>query len=216
MEIEYNVTIYLTFFLIDKNLEKVYNKKNIKSVFEGSVRVISGRYRGRNIETVHNNSIRPTTDRIKENLFNILMPYIQDSIFLDLFCGSGNIGIEAISRGAKKVYFNDMQKSSINILKKNLRYITEQYIVTQLDFKNFLYQCKLQFDIIYLDPPYQTQYAIDALTIISARAILKETGIVIIESDKRIETSIPLLECYDQRKYGNIYLTFYKRKKEEV
>ncbi len=109
-----------------------------------------------------------------------------------------------------------MQKSSINILKKNLRYITEQYIVTQLDFKNFLYQCKLQFDIIYLDPPYQTQYAIDALTIISARAILKETGIVIIESDKRIETSIPLLECYDQRKYGNIYLTFYKRKKEEV
>lgn len=180
------------------------------------MRVISGRYRGRNIDTVQNNSIRPTTDRIKENLFNILMPYIQDSIFLDLFCGSGNIGIEAISRGAKKVYFNDMQKSSINILKKNLRYITEQYTVTQLDFKNFLYQCKLQFDIIYLDPPYQTQYAINALTIISARAILKETGIVIIESDKRIETSIPLLECYDQRKYGNIYLTFYKRKKEEV
>ena len=180
------------------------------------MRVISGKYRGRNIETVQNNSIRPTTDRIKENLFNILMPYIQDSLFLDLFCGSGNIGIEAISRGAKEVYFNDMQKSSIAILKKNLRFITEKYTITQFDFKNYLYQCKLQFDIIYLDPPYHTKYAVDALHLIAEKDILKENGIAVVESDKPIEANILLLECYNQRKYGNIYLTFFKRKNLEI
>ena len=175
------------------------------------MRVISGKYRGRNIETVQNNSIRPTTDRIKENLFNILMPYIQESQFLDLFCGSGNIGIEAISRGAKHVHFNDMQKSSIAMLKKNLGYIVEPYSITQFDFKNYLYQCKMQFDIIFLDPPYHSKYAIEALQLIAEKNILKEDGIAIVESDRAMEETIFGLECYNQRKYGNIYLTFYRR-----
>ena len=173
----------------------------------GNLRVISGKYRGRIVETVQNTSIRPTTDRIKENLFNILMPYIHESKFLDLFCGSGNIGIEALSRGAAYVHFNDMQKTSIAILKKNLQYVTDSYTITQFDYKNFLYQCKLQFDIIFLDPPYHSNYAIEAVRIIAERALLQADGIVIIESDKP-NTAELALEIFDSRKYGNIYLTF--------
>lgn len=179
---------------------------------EDILRVISGKYRGRVIETIQNNSIRPTTDRIKENLFNILMPYIQESTFLDLFCGSGNIGIEALSRGAKTVHFNDVQKSSIAMLKKNLHFVTEPYTITQYDYKNYLYQCKQQFDILFLDPPYHSKYAIDALSIIAEKSILKEDGCIVVESDAPIEGYSNLLECYNQRKYGNIYLTFFKRK----
>ena len=183
------------------------------------MRIISGKSRGTKLYTLEGENTRPTLDRVKESLFNIIQNEILDCIFLDLFAGSGAIGLEAASRGAKKVILSDSSKQAIDIIKKNIiKTHSEEYTkIYNKDFHDVLdNKIKEKVDIIYIDPPYATNFAYEALEKIINKNILKETSIVIIETDQeeKITKQIQKLkiDIYDKRKYGRANLIFLKKR----
>ncbi len=154
------------------------------------MRIVSGKARGTKLYTLEGNNTRPTLDRVKESLFNILQQDIQDSIFLDLFAGSGAIGLEAASRGAKKVLLCEISKDAVEIINKNIEktHMQDRTILYKMDFNDFLKkELKDNVDIIYLDPPYQTNYAIQALQTLLEEKKIKSQTLTIIETNKETE-----------------------------
>lgn len=181
------------------------------------MRVISGKVRGLKLNTPKNEDVRPTTDRVKESLFNIINPYIMESSILDLFAGTGSLGIECLSRGAKKCVFVDISKESIAIVKSNIKKarVENESVVLNLDFKDAVNKLKIQkskFDVIFMDPPYYKNMFIDALEKIDNADLLDEDGIIVVEHDSKDEfpENIGRLEKFKAKKYGNTTLTFYK------
>lgn len=173
------------------------------------MRIIGGKYRGMKLAQFDGEEIRPTADRVKESLFNILAPEIAGAKVLDLFCGSGNLGIESLSRGAASVRFNDISPDSIKVLKENLaRLKGENYFVSFKDFSACL-ACVERYDVIFIDPPYRLDAGIRALEIIGGTRLLNEGGVAVYERDRKFEGEISGLEKYDERKYGKTYLTFF-------
>lgn len=169
------------------------------------MRVISGRYRGMTLSGFNGNDIRPTADRVKESLFNIISDRVAGARVLDAFCGSGSLGIECLSRGAEFVHFNDKSAESVALCKKNLMRIEGNYKVTCADFS----RAAGEFDLIFIDPPYASEVGVAALSL--AARILSGNGIAVYERDRSFSGEIAGLEKYDERKYGRTYLTFFKR-----
>ena len=180
------------------------------------MRIISGTARGTNLYTLEGKETRPTLDRVKESLFNIIQNKIQDSIFLDLFSGSGAIGLEAVSRGAKKSILCDRSKDAIKIIKNNTQktHLENKVEIFNKDFKELLKSDIKKIDIVYIDPPYKTDYIFESLKIITENNNLNEDGLIILETDEkdRILNQIDKLkiEVIDQRKYGRAHLIFLK------
>ncbi|MBQ6554015.1 MAG: 16S rRNA (guanine(966)-N(2))-methyltransferase RsmD [Firmicutes bacterium] len=150
------------------------------------MRVISGSARGLKLKAPDGLNTRPTTDRIKESLFNIIAADLFDICFLDLFGGSGGIGIEALSRGARKAYFADSSRKSIDIINDNLKRarLDDKAVVLNCDFRQALSRIKAEgekFDIIFLDPPYNTTLAADAARLITELGLLADDGYIIAE-----------------------------------
>ena len=179
------------------------------------MRVISGTARGTKLKSIESLSTRPTLDRVKESLFNILQPYIQEANVLDLFAGSGALGIEALSRGAKKCTFCDKSYEAIQMLKQNLERTRqkEKAIVLQQDYKTCLKEQKGKWDIILLDPPYSLDIAVDAVKRIIELHLLSQEGLIVIETDEKEREELELkeiaeLEVKDVRKYGRVSLLF--------
>jgi len=186
------------------------------------LRVISGNNRGKKLIAPEGSDVRPTENRTKESLFNILSPLKQESVVLDLFAGSGAIGIEFLSRGAKVVYFVDNSLRSINTVKENLNNtrLTNRSEILMKDAITALEQfirSYMQFDYIFIDPPFMKVELIEqALNLISEGNILNVGGIIIVEQSKEVvllEQYNNILK-YDYRKYGKRALSFYKT--EEV
>lgn len=180
------------------------------------MRIIGGKYRSRILSEFAGEDVRPTSDRVKESLFNILSLKLYGARVLDLFSGSGALGLESLSRGAKEVVFNDFSKDSITILKKNLAALKipvngEEAKVSQYDFAACLDCVRGNFDLIFIDPPYRFEYGKTALIKIAQRGLLSENGIAVYERDRPFEDEIEGLEKYDERKYGKTYLTFFRR-----
>ena len=180
------------------------------------MRVIAGEFRGRRLDRIEGMDIRPTSDKVKEALFSILGDTIIDSVFLDLFGGTGGIGIEALSRGAKHVVFIDANIKSIKVLKGNLDNlnIKDNAEVFHTDYTTAigkLYKFKKQFDIIFIDPPYRAGMAQNALEAIDKNPILTQTGLIVVEHDsgEDMPQSIGRLNKYRIKKYGNTTLAFY-------
>ncbi len=174
------------------------------------MRIISGKYRGMVLAQFNGAEIRPTADRVKESLFNILSDKTGGARVLDLFCGSGNLGIECISRGAEFVGFNDASRDSIAVLKKNLARIPEKnYSVTVCDYAACLARGGA-FDIILIDPPYRSDAGVRALEIIAKNSLLNAGGVAVYERDVSFCGTVDGLEMYDERKYGKTYLSFFK------
>jgi len=153
------------------------------------MRVITGKARGHKLLAPEGFDTRPTTDRIKESLFNIIAPDLQNSNFLDLCCGSGAIGIEALSRGAKMAVFVDSAEECQTYVKRNLEFtkLIENATIIKNDAINavrYLKEKNFEFDIIFMDPPYKSNIAEKALLEISKAGILKKTGYVIVEASK--------------------------------
>ena len=162
------------------------------------MRVISGKLRGTKLNSIESNLTRPTLDRVKESLFNIMQNQIEDSIILDLFAGSGAIAIEFLSRGAKKAYLCDKSQDAVKMIKQNLQKtrLTENSIVINKDYKKCLdelQKSKVKFDIIFLDPPYEADLSIDAVKTIKKLDLIKEQGSI---------------EVKKQKKYGRVSLIF--------
>ena len=181
------------------------------------MRVISGKVRGIKLDTPKNDDVRPTTDRVKESLFNIINPYVIDSNVLDLFAGTGSLGIECLSRGALSATFVDVSKDSINIVKSNVKKarVENESTILNLDFKTAIDRLNVQnkkFDIIFMDPPYYKNMFIDALSNIDNSDLLSEDGIIVVEHDTKDKfiDKIGRLEKSKEKKYGNTTLTFYK------
>jgi RNA methyltransferase, rsmD family len=179
------------------------------------VRVISGSARGLKLNTPGDDRVRPTTDRVKESMFNIVQDWVYDSQVLDLFAGSGALGIEALSRGASQAVFCDNSLDSIKIIKSNIekaRVVDRSQIVSG-DFKRCLRDMEAKnqsFDMIFVDPPYYKELFEEVLDTIRACKILKKDGIVIVEHDaKRPIGQVEGLEVYKEKKYGITMLTFY-------
>lgn len=178
------------------------------------MRIIAGKYKSRVLAEFKGSDIRPTSDRVKESLFGILTPVLYNSRVFDLFCGSGNLGIEALSRSAREVVFNDAAKSSIEVLKKNLKTLKiEGQTILNCDYMTALDRVDGEFDIIFLDPPYRENYAPSALKKISERDLLGENGIAVYERDRKFSGETFGLEMYDERGYGKTYLSFFRKKR---
>lgn len=175
---------------------------------EDFVRIISGKVRGLSLISPAGEDTRPTLDRVKEAIFNIIMPYILDSEVLDLFAGSGGLGIEAISRGAKNAVFVDKNSESINCINKNINAarFCEFCQVKKADSIQYLNQCNTSFDIIFLDPPYKENLYEQVLKLILNKNILKNDGIIALEYDYCLKKpDIPDgLEIVKERKYGRV------------
>ncbi len=182
------------------------------------MRIIGGQFRSRKLASFDGEDIRPTGDRAKEALFNILSTRTYGARVLDLFCGSGALGLESLSRGANEVIFNDASKESLAVLRKNLNALKVQAKVYNLDFKQCLNTVKGQFDIIFIDPPYRLDYGVPAINKIIEGNLLSENGVVVYERDRVFTDTDKLtggVYIVDERKYGKTYLTFFARKKEE-
>lgn len=165
------------------------------------MRIISGKYRGKKLKGFDIDGTRPTMDRIKESLFSMIRGYIPNSTVLDLFAGSGALGLEAISNGAKKCFLVDNNPVSINIIKENIKNFDDDIVVLNCDYKKFLKSTDDKFDIILLDPPYRAGLLNKALKIIEERKLLNDGGIVICEYES--QNIITNLEIIKSKQYGN-------------
>ena len=182
------------------------------------MKVISGSLKGRNIVGFDIIGTRPTMDRVKESVFGMIQNHINDSIVLDLFSGSGNYGIEAISNGARKVFFNDYNKKCIKVIKDNLERfnILKQAVITNLDYKKALDMYKKEgftFDLIFLDPPYKEHIISDILTFVNNNNLLNEKGLVICElTSSELDKSYGDIVLLKERKYGEKQVFIYQKR----
>ena len=181
------------------------------------MRIISGTARGTKLFTLEGETTRPTLDRVKESMFKIIQNEVQNSIFIDLFSGSGAIGLEAASRGAKRVILCDKSKQAINIINKNIEktHLKEKIELYNLDYEILLKsKIKEQADIIYIDPPYKSDFAIKAVNIILENKLINEDSTIIIETDEEEKILRELekieIKITDKRKYGRAILIFLK------
>lgn len=178
------------------------------------MRVISGKKRGLLLYSPETEGTRPTTDRVKENIFNIIQFNILNKNVLDLFSGSGAMGIEALSRGALKCTFVDNSNSAFNIISKNIKKceFDSSSVLRKTDFSDFLKSSKDIFDIIFLDPPYHNGYVDKALSIISDKQLLNENGLIVIECDNDELIKIPdNFSVMKERLYGRVKILVLER-----
>ena len=179
------------------------------------MRVISGSARGRKLKELQGMDTRPTTDKVKESLFNIIQFEIEGRRVLDLFGGTGQLGIEALSRGADHCTFVDMRKEAAALIRENLRLtgLSERSRVVQGDALSFLSSCGEKFDVILLDPPYHTELLEKSVKRITEFDILREHGIMICESaaERELPALPPPYERGREYRYGKIRLTVCRR-----
>ena len=188
-----------------------------------NMRIISGKARGTKLYTLDGTATRPTLDRVKESLFNIIQNDIEDSTVLDLFSGSGAIGLEFLSRGAKRAVLCDSSKDAIKIIKQNVQktHFEEKVEVYNMEFTKLVERLQNQkFDIIYIDPPYATDFIKISLEKIIEYELVNENTKIIVETDDetRILNQIEKMdvEITDKRKYGRATIIFLKYIKTQI
>jgi 16S rRNA (guanine966-N2)-methyltransferase len=179
------------------------------------MRVITGSARGRRLKELQGMDTRPTTDRVKEALFSVIQFDIEGRRVLDLFAGTGQLGIEALSRGAAHCTFLDTGSDATALIRDNLEHtgLSDRALVRQMDFTAFLSGCHEKFDLLFLDPPYQSPFLAKALDLVQGIDIMTENGIIVCESpvEKEMpELTSPYGKVKDYR-YGKIKLTKYQR-----
>ncbi len=180
------------------------------------MRVISGKYKGRILKGYDILGTRPTMDRVKESVFAMIQDYLNDSVVLDLFSGSGNYGIEALSNGAKRVYFNDYNKKCIQVIKDNLNNcnLEESCVITNLDYLealNYYKKNSIKFDLIFLDPPYQKYIINEILDKINKNELLNKKALIICETtDNKYFVSEELC-LFKERQYGDKKIVIYQK-----
>lgn len=186
-----------------------------KLSFKGwvEIKVIAGNIRGLKLDSDKNEKLRPTKDRVKESLFNILNFNILRKSFLDLFGGTGQIGIEAFSRGAENVVIIEHSKENAKLIKKNIAKIKQPHNIKffQTDAINYIQNCKNKFDIIYIDPPYQEINILEKSLIFSEK-IINKNGFIITETLSSYVSTEKINNITLQKRYiyGNISLNLYK------
>ena len=180
------------------------------------MKIISGKYKGRVLEGFDIAGTRPTMDRVKESLFAMIQSYLEDATVLDLFAGSGNLGIESLSEGAKEIYLVDKNNKACQVIKRNVNKIgVEVSDIFCGDYKSALkkYQEQsIKFDIIFLDPPYQTDLVKKSIEIIEKYELLSKNGIIVAESDTLDKIIFSdKIEIVKSKKYGDKVVAILKK-----
>ena len=170
------------------------------------MRVIAGKYKRKNLKSLETNDTRPTKDMVREAIFDTVLINDTDS-FLDLFAGSGAVGIEAISRGAAKVVFNDLNPKAVDMIKENLNNLKELATVYNDDAFSLVSKLKEQFDYIFIDPPYAFDRYDELINLIKNNNLLKLNGTLILEVNKDTIINHPV---FKERKYGISKLFYIK------
>ncbi len=182
------------------------------------MRIISGKYKGRQLTSFKADHIRPTMDRVKETLFNKLMHDIEGSRVLDLFAGTGNLGIEALSRYAQHVTFVELNPKSIDIINKNLDLLKVPDEDCQVIKKDVLRYVKSYsgepFDIVFIDPPFTEKIADQVMKAVGESSLFGDSTIIAIESIKQehIGDTYSELECFDRQNYGDKSLSLFRKR----
>lgn len=183
------------------------------------MRVISGEAKGRRLNAPADDSIRPTADRAKETLFHIIGEKVPGALVLDLFAGSGNLGIEALSRGARRAFFVDIAKKAVATIRENLALVafTERSTVWQEDAFSALSRLRRmgrRFDLVFSDPPYGHQLAKRSLVTLAHGQLVQGNGLVIVEHHRKdlLPKRVATLLMLDERRFGDSVLTFYRQK----
>ncbi|HPI40347.1 MAG TPA: 16S rRNA (guanine(966)-N(2))-methyltransferase RsmD [Pseudobdellovibrionaceae bacterium] len=185
------------------------------------MRIISGKFKGHSLVSFKADHIRPTTDRVKESLFNKIRDSLEGARVLDLFCGTGNLGLEAISRGAVHCLFVDAQAKSLSITKENidkLKIDKKEYSIQKEDVLRFLKKYEGEgFDVIFIDPPFTEKMAHEVMDAVSKSRIYLPHCLISIESQKkeRIDEQYGELKRFDFKEYGDKSLSLYKMEKLE-
>ena len=182
------------------------------------MRVVAGTLRSRKIEAVEGLETRPTSDKIKEAIFSRIGPYFQGGLMLDGYSGSGNMAIEAISRGIEKTIVCEVNSLAVKTIKKNCQTlkISEQVEIKQRDVERYLSETELVFDLIYLDPPYLEQKNEELMKIINQRSLLNQDGHLVIESRKQDEFAdqVGQLIKVKEAVYGITKITYYLKEEK--
>ncbi len=180
------------------------------------MRVITGTAKGRKLDTLFGTDVRPTTDMVKEAVFSAIQFDIEGRTFLDLFAGSGQMGIEALSRGAESAVFVDSNPDAIAVIKSNLDRtgFNASSKVIRSDYFSFIASCREQYDIAFIDPPYRDGLFEKALN--SVAGIVKQHGIIICEHplDISLPEGVGDFKIERERKYGKIVITIYRKDSE--
>ena len=181
------------------------------------MRVITGSARGRRLITLEGESVRPTTDKVKEAMFSAIQFEIEGRQVLGLFAGSGQLAVEAPSRGAAHAVLVDAARSSLAVAEKNLTAtgLRDRARLVQGDFASYLSSCRERFDLAFLDPPYRAGLLQKALPLVAA--CMNPGGTILCEhpTDEALPESVGLFSQYRSRKYGKIMVTLYRRQAEE-
>ncbi|QPC46233.1 16S rRNA (guanine(966)-N(2))-methyltransferase RsmD [Mangrovibacillus cuniculi] len=186
------------------------------------MRVISGDWKGLRLKAVPGSSTRPTTDKVKESIFNMIGPYFEGGIGLDLFAGSGGLGLEALSRGFEKMIFVDRDTYAFQTIKDNVKTckaedLVELYKIDAERALKAIVKREVTFDGIFLDPPYKKQQLISLLEKIDHHTLVNESGFVMCEhhSDVELPQQVGNLVCIRKETYGIISISIYRNRDEE-
>lgn len=180
------------------------------------MRVISGSLKGRKIKGYDIEGTRPTMDRVKMSLFGSIQDYVQDSCVLDLFAGSGNLGIEAISNGAKKCVFVDNNHKCIRVINENIKEfkIEDKSTSIEMDYCKALEMFKDKgyvFDIIFVDPPYREHILLEILETVRDNGLLSSSGIIILEYNYEYSNEVEGYFLLKKKKYGDKFISIYQK-----
>lgn len=175
------------------------------------MRIIAGTARGLKLSSLDSLDTRPTLDRVKEPLFSMLMPYLDGANVLDLFAGSGALGLEALSRGALKCTFVDKNPKCRSVIEGNVKKarFDEKSVVKTEDFAKFLDFCTEKFSLVFLDPPYKAGVYDECLKLLSKNGLLADNAVVVLEADadeKFSEENFNGFSLLKERKYGRVKL----------
>lgn len=182
------------------------------------MRIISGIRRGHKLVEFDGEDIRPTTDRVKESIFNLIQSYVTDASVLDMFSGSGALSFEALSRGASRAVCVDADKRSVEVIRRNAADLdfTDKCEIIHCSCFDYMKKSGAGFDIIFLDPPYNRGFIEPVLDGIVENGLLKDGGIVVLESDNTdFRDEIEGLAQIKQRRYGRTYITVYSKRKSD-
>jgi len=185
------------------------------------MRIISGKFKGRHLVNFKADHIRPTMDRVKETLFNKWMGYVEEARVLDLFAGTGNLGLEALSRGASHVTFVEKNSKSMSIIRDNIQSLKispQEHTLILKDVFSFLKTYSGEpFDLILIDPPFTEKLAHDVMIALAESKCVKDDSLIAIEAIKqeRIELNYAELICYDKQDYGDKSLSLFSKSKQD-
>lgn len=177
------------------------------------MKIISGVLKGRNIKSYNIDGTRPTMDRVKESLFGMIQSHIKNAICLDLFAGSGSLGLEAISNGCSYCFFVDSNKKCTDSLKKLISEfnVSDKASIFNMDYMDYLESTNTKYDLVFLDPPYKMHCLNDLISYLIDNDLLNNGSLIVCEVDELYLNDFVGLEKLKIRKYGDKYIIIFKK-----